>query len=194
MNIINIPCIRGEKIDLCVLRTDDEAIRLYTKWMNDEDINMWVHHNDCTDQYNQEVDWANKKREKNENVWIIIEKETEKMIGSCSCSGNRNVNLGICIGEAEGRNKGYGTEAIKLMVKFAFEEKNAHRVYLHVLADNIRAYNCYKKIGFKKFGRERESGYYHGHYVDIIGMDMLKKEYFKLCKQQKIDLESISKL
>lgn len=195
MNKIVIPHLIGKKIDLCVVRTDEEAIQLYTKWMNDQNIAMWVHHNDCVDQLIDEKEWANRKSERFCNTWNIVDKFTGQLIGNCSCDGNRNVGLGICIGEPEGRNKGFGTEAIQLMVKFAFEEKNAHRVYLRVICDNIRAIECYKKIGFQIYGRERESGYYHGHYVDILEMDMLKREYFaNYDLNRDSDIQILSKL
>lgn len=195
MQTLNIPHLRGEHIDLCVLRTDEEAINLYTKWMNDENISIWIHHNDTLDYYNNELEWATQKRNRNENYWCIIEKETGNLIGTCDCNGVRNVSIGICIGEFNGRNKGYGTEAIKLMLKFIFEEKNAHRAQLRVVADNLRAYNCYKKLGFTEYGRERESCYYHGKYVDLIEMDMLKKEYFeKYPLEHNNEIEKLSKL
>ncbi len=178
-DILDVVCIKGKLIDLCCLRIDDEAIKTYTKWMNDETINMWIHHHDCVDQYLAEEEWAKKENKDEKNRWIIVEKETRKMVGSCSCNLRDCItaNLGICIGEESGRDKGYGTECIKIMTRFAFNELNAHRVTLGVIAGNKRAVACYKKAGFVEYGQAHECIYYGGHYDDYIYMEILKKDW-----------------
>ena len=87
------------------------------------------------------------------------------------------VGLGIYIGEADGRNKGYGTEAIKMLVKFAFTELNAHRVTLNVVADNVRAVKCYTKAGFTQNGVAHDEVYYNGKFHDLISMEILRDNW-----------------
>lgn len=179
---LDIVCIEGKKVDLCVLRTDEDAIDLYTKWMNDASINMWISHNDIVDQWLSEKAWAEKEREPEDCVWGIVDKTSRQLIGTCACRKHRresNSSLGICIGEASGRDKGYGTEVIKMLIKFAFNEQHAHRVELMANGDNARAIRCYEKAGFKECGRMHEAGYYNGHYYDVVVMEILKKEWKK---------------
>lgn len=176
----NIVRLRGNNINLCALRTDDEAVELYTKWMNDEEFNMWVGNHIGVFNINDEKKWAEKERKDWELAFNIVEKETDTLIGNCSlCYNNITAYLGICIGEEIGRDKGYGTETIKMLIDYAFNQLNRHRVELCVNGDNIRAITCYKNCGFKECGKFRESEYYNGHYCDILCMEILKDEYIE---------------
>ena len=175
--------LKGEKIDLCILRTDEEAIEYYTKWMNDEETLHWIGRNHLICQYFDEEEWVEKKRPSNEHMFLIVEKESRRMLGTCGCDmipNSRNAQVGICIGEHDGRNKGYGTEAMKLMVRYAFDELNAHTVQLTANGDNARALACYKKAGFTECGRLHEAKYYNGHYADTVYMEILEKDWEKL--------------
>jgi len=175
--MIDIVRLAGEKIDLCIMRTDEESIKLYTKWQNDETINKWIHANDRVMQYNQEANWVNNLDEDTCQFCIVV-KDSRKLIGTCSCGifGNaRNGTVGIYMGDEF--NKGYGTEAIKLMVKFLFNEKNAHKVELSVIGDNKRAMACYTKAGFKECGRRHDHCYHDGKYDDLVIMEILRKDW-----------------
>ncbi len=176
---LDIVCIKGEKIDLCCLRADEEAIKMYTKWMNDESINIWLRHNSSVDQYLSEKEWAEKKPEPGKNRFAIVEKETRNLIGTCGCDcvDGITANLGICIGEESGRNKGYGTEVIKLLIRFAFMQLNAHRVQLRLVSSNERALKCYEKAGLKKCGVQHEAVYYNGGYDDLLNMEILREDW-----------------
>ena len=90
---------------------------------------------------------------------------------------NRNAVLGIFIGDKEYRSKGYGKEAIELILDFGFNYLNLHEIKLDVMAFNERAQKCYKKCGFKEYGRRRESVYLNGKYYDVISMDILRREF-----------------
>lgn len=92
---------------------------------------------------------------------------------------DRNAEVGIFIGEAQYRSKGYGTDAMLLMLKHGFETLNFERIYLHVHEDNARGIRSYEKSGFKKEGRLRNHHYLEGKYIDVIIMGILKDEWFK---------------
>ena len=111
-------------------------------------------------------------------IWDIAE---QCVIGSC-CLNNvemihRTAELGISIGSRKHRNGGRGKDAIKLMLKFAFEELDLHEICLNVFDFNKNAIACYKKCGFKEYGRRRQSRYIHGQRHDEILMDILREEY-----------------
>lgn len=86
-----------------------------------------------------------------------IETLDGKHIGNCSYynldQDEREAELGILIGERAYWNKGYGTEAVTILVTHIFEETNIKRIYLHTLQGNIRAQKCFQKCGFTPFGR-----------------------------------------
>lgn len=73
--------------------------------------------------------------------------------------------------------KGYGSEAIKIVLQFVFEELHLNRLQLEVFDHNLRGIRAYEKVGFVKEGVLRESLYYNGNYSDEIIMAILKTNY-----------------
>lgn len=166
---------------LSPLRTDEEAIEAYTRWMNDHEVLQWIGRNTSVKTYDNEVDWVEAViRRDDEIIFNIIDAETDELCGNCTIRdmGVRNYNLGIIIGEPDSRNKGFGTETIRLLIKFCFEELGAHRVFLSVMDDNYRARACYKKAGMKECGWHHECRFYGGKFHDLIFMEILEQEYF----------------
>ena len=113
--------------------------------------------------------------------YIIEESEGNTAIGVTSLinidTKNRNAECIIDIGEKEYWGKGYGTEALKVLLEYAFLELNLHRVSLRVFSLNERAIHIYNKLGFMKEGIMRESLYRNGKWHDILIMGVLKREY-----------------
>lgn len=75
--------------------------------------------------------------------------------------------------------KGIGTDTMSLILEFAFNELNLHRVYLQVFSFNERAIKLYEKIGFIHEGKFRQALYRTGKWHDIVIMSILKNEYSK---------------
>ena len=90
---------------------------------------------------------------------------------------NQTAELGIFIGEQDDRNKGYGKEAIKLILDYGFNTLNLNNIMLKVYSFNEKAIKTYKKVGFKTFGVRRECRYRDGLVYDTVYMDILKKEF-----------------
>ncbi|WP_237224517.1 GNAT family N-acetyltransferase [Rothia nasisuis] len=89
---------------------------------------------------------------------------------------NGSVNYRIAIGQA-GQNKGYGTEATKLMVDYAFEKLDLHRIELEVLDFNERAKHVYTSCGFVAEGRRREAFLIDGQYHDAVLKAVLRSDW-----------------
>ncbi len=83
---------------------------------------------------------------------------------------SRHGYLGIFIGEPQDRSKGYGRQAVRLMLRHAFTDLGLHRVYLTVLDDNPQAIRVYEKCGFVVEGRLRQHAYKRGQFRDLILM------------------------
>jgi RimJ/RimL family protein N-acetyltransferase len=90
---------------------------------------------------------------------------------------HRRANLGIIIGDKEYWSKGYGTDTVRVLLRFAFEQMNLHRVELGTFDFNERAQACYRKCGFVEEGRRREDRYIDGRYHDLIIMGILRREW-----------------
>jgi RimJ/RimL family protein N-acetyltransferase len=85
--------------------------------------------------------------------------------------------IGIMIGDKSYWNKGYGTEAMSLLLQHGFETLNLHRIFLRVYVSNPRAIRSYEKSGFIPEGRLREAVYQHGRYGDVLIMSVLRPEW-----------------
>ncbi|MFY0544387.1 GNAT family N-acetyltransferase [Brevibacillus sp. H7] len=111
---------------------------------------------------------------------LIALRETDEVIGDIALqsidSYNRNANIRIAIEEPY-QGKGYGSEAMKLMLDYGFGIVNLHRIELNVFAYNERATHVYEKIGFKKEGVQRDALYYNHQYHDSILMSILEDEF-----------------
>lgn len=92
----------------------------------------------------------------------------------------RNAFVGIGIGNREDWSKGYGTDAMNLVLRFAFTEINLHRVTLTVFEYNPRAVRSYEKAGFRHEGRIRGALLRDGKRWDMFFMGILREEWIDL--------------
>jgi RimJ/RimL family protein N-acetyltransferase len=90
---------------------------------------------------------------------------------------NRSSEFGIFIGDKTIWNRGYGTEAVQLLLQHGFETLNLHRIFLRVFSTNPRARRSYEKAGFILEGTLREAVYRHGRYADVHIMSVLRSEW-----------------
>jgi RimJ/RimL family protein N-acetyltransferase len=90
---------------------------------------------------------------------------------------NSNCIFGIVIGEREFWGRGYGTQATRAALRFAFQTLNLHRVDLEAFAFNPRAIRAYEKAGFRLEGTRREALYQDGVYHDQHVMAILRSEF-----------------
>ncbi|MCE7740854.1 MAG: GNAT family N-acetyltransferase [Candidatus Heimdallarchaeota archaeon] len=116
-----------------------------------------------------------------EYVLAIEEISTGNFLGTCGVgkinSVSRSAELGITIHNPANHSKGYGTDAMKCLLKFGFNILNFHRIELWVMEYNERAIHVYKKVGFKEVGRKREAHYLQGSYHNVVVMDILEEEF-----------------
>lgn len=105
----------------------------------------------------------------------------EKLIGTCGLfeidETSRNCELGVSIGDKEYWGLGYGRDAVKILLDYAFRLRNFRRVWLEVHSENERAIRAYKACGFIEEGRLREHAWLDGRYVDVIHMGVLRGEW-----------------
>ena len=93
--------------------------------------------------------------------------------------GNRDAFVGIGIGEREFWGKGYGTDAMELILRYAFAELNLRRVSLTVFEFNQRAVRSYEKAGFRLEGRQRHGMQREGRRWDILFMGIMHEEWME---------------
>ena len=168
----------GDRIYLSPRRVEDAE--KFTEWMNDFDITDYIGRSSQLMSVQGEIEYLEKDSNP-EATFVIVTLNEDKMIGSISLEKMRNIHrtatLGIFIGEKEYWSKGYGSEAIKLLLDYGFNYLNLHSINLTVMSFNERAVKCYKKCGFKEVGRRREDKFVNGAYYDTIIMDILESEF-----------------
>ncbi len=96
---------------------------------------------------------------------------------------HRRADLGIMIGDKDSWDRGYGTDAVRTLVRFALRQMNLNRVWLTTGENNPRAQACYRKCGFRDEGRLRQDRYLEGRYWDTIVMGVLRDEFEALEEQ-----------
>ncbi len=90
---------------------------------------------------------------------------------ACTCE------LGIGIGDREYWGRGYGREAVRLLLEWAFRYRNIRKVWLTTMGSNERALRCYRACGFVEEGRLREHVWTDGRYVDLVYMGVLRDKW-----------------
>ena len=88
--------------------------------------------------------------------------------------------VGVGIGAREFWGNGYGTDAMRVMLRYAFTELNLWRVTLDVFEYNERAFKSYLKAGFVLEGRQRQALRRDGQRWDLIYMGILREEWERL--------------
>jgi RimJ/RimL family protein N-acetyltransferase len=87
--------------------------------------------------------------------------------------------VGIGLGERDCWGNGFGTDAMRVMLRFAFGELNLWRVTLGVYAYNPRAIRSYEKAGFQREGLIRRDCRREGRHWDTVFMGILRAEWSK---------------
>lgn len=88
--------------------------------------------------------------------------------------------MGIGIGDRADWGKGYGTDAMKVCLRYAFHELGAHRISLALYAYNPRAWRVYEKAGFRIEGHTRQDVAKEGQRYDSIWMSILREEWLQM--------------
>ena len=180
---MNVRRIQGDTVSLCTFRTDDEAVTNYVKWMADQSTLNMLGSPVTVQTFTSEKKWAETVAVDRKDLHFnIVVNATDTLIGNCDIdvsSIHRDAGIGILIGDKSSRGCGYGTEVMRLMLKFCFEELNTHRVHLSVRADNTAGIKCYTKVGFTVCGRESETVWYGGKWHDTLRMEILEQNYFE---------------
>ncbi|MBW3632997.1 MAG: GNAT family N-acetyltransferase [Chloroflexi bacterium] len=172
--------IEGQLVALGPLRR--EHIPLYLRWINDFGTTRMLGLPPRPMTLEQETAWYERAAVDDAGtMFTIYERATGRPIGNCGLHEvdhhNRRTDVGIMIGEPDARGHGLGTEAMRLLLDYAFTVTGLHSVMLTVFEYNLAGRRCYEKVGFREIGRRRESRWYNGRFWDEISMDILASEF-----------------
>ena len=173
--------LMGERIYLSPLNPDDAEI--LTAWANDLETTVPLGHVEAISmQREREILQHLAKADHNFSI-VRHDLDEDKMIGNGGFFDvdhrDRRAMLTIRIGDPESRGKGYGTEAINLMLEYGFGLLNLENILLTVASYNTRAIRCYEKCGFKIMGRRRNAIWINGEAYDNVYMDIIREDFNK---------------
>lgn len=162
-----------------------DAAELWYRWHNDLEAALLAgspgHRTPGSlEEYRQTIDGFLKAQDRI-HLWLIVDLATDRPIGWCGLFGrdpsNRRAILSAIIGEKEYWGRGFGEDALRLLLNYGFQLLNLNSVELIVHEDNPRARRCYEKLGFQVTGRKRQAHLVGNQKIDILLMDLLAEEF-----------------
>ena len=179
MKVSAQPVLEGERVRLRPV--EDRDLPLYVRWTNDPDVRHWLHRSErpLSTLELERAKVEGMRRDPRTLVWCI---EAERRpIGDVRLleidTAHGRAELGIAIGEKDCWGHGYGTDAIRRVLRHAFGALELRRVWLITDADNARGIRCYKKCGFVWEGVLRGHRLRYGRPLDMIAMGVLREEW-----------------
>jgi len=176
--------LHGEKVHLAALTKAD--FPQYQEWFS-QDVDMMRLLNPHAVYMNTpeaEREWLNQaitNAGKDNFLFSVRTLDDDRLLGNFELFQvnwvARMCTVGIAIADPTLRGKGYGTDAMRIGLRFAFMELNLNRVMLEVYSYNLPAIRSYEKVGFVEEGRLRDKLRRDGEYHDIVQMSILRREW-----------------
>jgi diamine N-acetyltransferase len=172
--------IEGERVALGPLRRD--LLPRYQAWINDfSALRTLGGAPPRPTTFEQEAAWYEGVQHGDGVNFTIYERTSWEPIGNTGLNAvdarNRTAVFGILIGEPAARGKGFGTEATRLVLDYAFHALGLHSVMLTCAEFNAAGRRAYEKAGFHEFGRRRQCRWLAGRLWDDLYMDCLADEF-----------------
>lgn len=175
----NAPFLTSERV--CLRPLEREDMDLIRVWFNDPEVRGLIGENKPMNQTETDRYYEHIQNDQN-RVWFAMTlKENGRLIGETGLLRIyhpwRTADLSIIIGDKNAWSRGYGSEAIKLVLDYAFGYLALHRISIGVVGFNTRAIKFYEKIGFKQEGIQRDGYFYNHRFCDFVMMSILEDEY-----------------
>jgi RimJ/RimL family protein N-acetyltransferase len=172
-----IPKITGENVYLSPMFLDD--LEQYTRWINDFEVTRYLGYAAKCYSLESEKKALERLVSEGQNFAVVL-REGERLIGNASIFDVQHIHqcaeIGLFIGEAKDRGRGYGQEIVKLLVDYGFRYLNLNNIMLKVFSGNTAAINAYRKCGFKEFGRRTRCYFVDNKWHDEIFMEILRDD------------------
>ena len=172
--------LEGETVEL--RRHDRANYALYAEWYGDPEI--WHLTSWAPSPLNRpavEKLFEDRELSPVDDSFAIHVKDDDEPVGVISLmnisDANESAELSVIVGHPDDRHQGYGTEAIELLLRYAFEELRLNRVGLSAFDFNGEAISAYEKLGFVVEGRYRQAIKRNSGFHDAILMSILKDEW-----------------
>ena len=152
----------------------------YVRWFNDPEVTQFLAMESGSFTLEGEREWLARisSPEDRGRHWAI--EVDGRHIGNCGLipdEAGQIAGFGIAIGEKAAWGKGYGTAAVREVLRIGFGEIGLHRIELNAFSPNARAIRCYEKCGFRHEGVKRQAFFKRGVWLDRVIMAILREEW-----------------
>ena len=175
------PFLIGTKIYLRAPEAEDAAV--YALSENHPDARSFLYYALPTNVAQHKTRIEQRLNDHNSIWFTIATKEPDEPIGTIALVRidwvGRMATFYIAIAESKNWSQGYGGEATRLLIDYAFDTLNFNRIQLHVSTENQRAIKAYQKTGFKIEGTLRQAMFFNNRYHDFYLMGILKEDWLK---------------
>lgn len=169
----------GDKIYLTPLRSENVAT--IRGWLNDPAVRRWTVAGNIPLSEGQERAWFERIGASSDHYFEVRTLADDELVGDCELVKvdliHRNGQIGIAIGKQCAQGKGYGSDAIVTLLRFAFHTLGLHTVQIGYIDGNEGAARLYSKLGFTYSGRHREFIFLRGAFRDAVELDMTREEF-----------------
>ncbi len=173
------PILLGEHVRLEPPRP--ELARLYSRWFADAEVNLYTLRFPPSPKMAEE--WIEKAGESDKDVlWMMT--VAGRVAGTVQIDTinwhHRRAEIALVLGEKADWGKGYGTEAIRLITRFAFEELNLEKLMGEAIIANVGSVRAMEKAGYRQWGLARRHFYQNGRWSDAWFGELLREEWEQL--------------
>jgi UDP-4-amino-4,6-dideoxy-N-acetyl-beta-L-altrosamine N-acetyltransferase len=179
--------IHGKKIYLTSI--DKDNLNTLREWRNNPELRQYFReHRELS--MDMQTNWYVNKvlGDPNQYNFEIHDNESKKLIGHCGLYYinwiSKSAEFGIYIGDFSFRNGGYGSDSLRTLIDYGFNQLNMNRIWAEVYSNND-AIKVYTKIGFKIEGVLRQNVFKNGEYFDSTIISLLKSEYEDIKNERK---------
>ena len=169
----------GEKVYLSPLNSED--VERFTTWLNDMEMTQYLTISHHIYSMQKEKEYLDKKVTSDAKAFAIIDRESDRLLGACDLFDvdmlHGTAELGIFIGEKSFWGRGFGRDAVKLVLDFGFSVLNLRNIWLRTLSVNERGIKSFEHAGFKSIGVRRGAYTICGASYDWVFMDITAEEF-----------------
>ena len=171
------PFLVGDRVYLREVRVEDVNDNYY-RWMNDLEVTQFLESRFYPSSVQSLQEYVKNKTNARDTVFLaIILKGANRHIGNIKLGPinwiHRLADVGILVGEKQYWGKGYGTEALSLLTRYAFKSINLHKLTAGCYAPNKASTAIFLKNGFQIEGEQKKQCFYNGGYVDVVLLGLL---------------------